>query len=339
MIHRKAGSYGRSRSAVIGGVVLGAVILAIAAYFAYTALFEGGGDYAADRGEMTEGFGQLATIEYGGTVYVEKKPLTKVLLIGVDREGDGERTLYRDGGQADYLMLVVIDPTSKQVRRLEIDRDTIAEVTVLGIFGNEVGTRQMQICLSHGYGAEESVSCAYTVRSVSNLLQGLEIDNCMSLRMGAIGRLNSLLGGVTVTLEHDLTGEDPALEKGATVCLSDEQAVIFVRSRMTVGSGTNRERMARQRLYMEAVSERFRELAGGDASFANKLVTNLDDLLYTDMNRGKLANELGKAAKYDILPVESLTGEHMIGSNGYMEFHVDEESIIQWVLSACYEPK
>ena len=41
----------------------------------------------------------------------------------------------------------MIDSKDKTVRQLKIDRDTMAEVTVLGMLGNPVGTTQMQISL------------------------------------------------------------------------------------------------------------------------------------------------------------------------------------------------
>ena len=68
--------------------------------------------------------------------------------------------------------LIVIDSKNKTVRQLKIDCDTMAEVTVLDMLGNPVGTTQMQI--SFGDGREES--CGYARDAVSRLLQGESID-------------------------------------------------------------------------------------------------------------------------------------------------------------------
>ena len=46
--------------------------------------------------------------------------------------------------------------------------------------------------------------------------------------IGAIAALNDLLGGVTVTLQDDFTMADPAMQAGATITLTGEQAVTLV---------------------------------------------------------------------------------------------------------------
>ena len=52
-----------------------------------------------------------------------------------------------------------------------------------------------------------------------------------------------------------------------------------------------------------------------------------------------MINEVTQALTYDILPVETLTGEYTIGSDGFVEFHADEDAVAAWVLQTLYEPK
>ena len=72
-------------------------------------------------------------------------------------------------------MLLVIDANEKTITSIQIDRDTMAEITILGVLGNEVGTRKAQICLSHGFGDGKDQSCKLTQDAVSKLLLGAEI--------------------------------------------------------------------------------------------------------------------------------------------------------------------
>ena len=44
------------------------------------------------------------------------------------------------------------------------------------------------------------------------------------MKMDAMPLLNHEVGGVTVTLEDDMTKLDPAMKKGATLTLTDRQA-------------------------------------------------------------------------------------------------------------------
>ena len=120
--------------------------------------------------------------------------------------------------------LIVIDSKNKTVRQLKIDRDTMAEVTVLGMLGNPVGTTQMQISLAHGFGDGKEESCGYARDAVSRLLQGENIDFYLAMSLDGISVLNDLAGGVTVTLEDDFSAIDPAMTKGTTLTLQGEQA-------------------------------------------------------------------------------------------------------------------
>ena len=52
------------------------------------------------------------------------------------------------GGQADFQRLIVIDSKDKTVRQLQIDRDTMAEVTVLGMLGNPVAVSYTHLRIS-----------------------------------------------------------------------------------------------------------------------------------------------------------------------------------------------
>lgn len=295
--------------------------------------------YQETRGVMSEGFGQMPTAVYQGKTYAMKPAVTTLLLIGTDKTEETQSFGFRKGGQADFLSLLVIDHNDKTVRQLQIDRDTMTDVVTLGVLGNEVGTRRMQICLSHSFGAQEAESSRYTVRAVQNLLQGFELGFYLSMDLRAIADLNDLLGGVTVTLEDDLSALDPAMTAGKTLRLTGAQAEAFVRARMTVGDGTNASRMRRQRAYMASAAQTLQTLVGQGAGDTGALCDQLLTVCHTDMPRGRLVNEVNLASQYDILPVQTLTGEYRIGEDGFMECHVSEETVLAWIMDALYTPK
>ena len=224
-------------------MILRACIALVLAAAALAALYTLGRNYEKnaypeERQQMSDSFGRLHAVEYEGRIYVRRPEVTTLLIMGVDREGDEEPEGFRDGGQADFLMLVVLDHKQKTVSRLQIDRDAVTDVPVVGVLGNDAGTRRMQICLAHAYGGSEEERCRHTVQAAANLLAGEAADQCMSLMLDDIGVLNGVLGGVTVTIPEDLTAVDPAFTEGALITLTDEQAEAFVRARMSVGDGT-----------------------------------------------------------------------------------------------------
>lgn len=327
----------RSKRPARAFLSLALLLVLLLCVFVAGSLFDRSRQQPQQRGSMSEDFAQRPRVQYNGEEYVRRMEQTPVLLMGVDRSADVQSEGFRQGGQADFLMLVLIDHENAQVRRLQIDRDTMTQVVTLGVLGNRVGTRELQICLSHGFGADDAERCQYTVEAVENLLQGAKIDLYAALDLESIGLLNDALGGVEVTVSEDLTAHDPALTKGSTVRLSADQAEIFVRYRYAIGGGTNEERMLRQRVYMQSAWDSLRAQAGKDVSFVERLYDSLGEALETNIARGRLVNEMDRAINYDILPVETLAGEYTIGPDGFMEFHADADSALAWVMEAMYE--
>lgn len=318
-----------------GAAVLAALIVVLALGYA-------GGRYLEEkkypemRGNMSDGFGEVPTVEIDGVTYEQKMNLTSLLMIGIDKKSTDEIKGYRDGGQSDFLLLLVLDHKGKTIRQLQIDRDTMTAVNVLGLFGNDAGSRVMQICLSHGYGMDRQERCKNSLRAVQGLLGCPDIDLYVEVPLDAIAALNDLLGGVTVTLADDFTATDPAMTEGATLTLTGEQAMTFVRRRMDVADGTNEARMTRQRVFMDAAVPLIRERIEESSGFVTTMLDELSPYITTNMARGRMINEINRAYHYEVEPVQYLAGEHNIGEDGFMEFHADEQSIVDFVLDAFY---
>ena len=99
------------------------------------------------RGNLEERFYKEADLIYNGCEFIENKQLVNILVIGTDqtnREAHGEAG-YGRGGQADFISLVTIDEANGKVYCLAIDRDTMAEIDIYGVFGAGSGTSCQQI--------------------------------------------------------------------------------------------------------------------------------------------------------------------------------------------------
>lgn len=289
------------------------------------------------RSDHTLRYSYEPTIEVDGKNYRRRNQVTTILLIGVDKESDAISVGYRNGGQADFLRLIVIDDKAQTVSQLQIDRDTMTPITILGVTGKPSGTRNAQICLSHGFGDGGAQSSELTVEAVSNLLLDMDIDFYMTLDMDGISVLNDWVGGVTVSIPEDLSIIDPAMKQGATVTLLGDQAEAFVRSRREVSNGTNASRMERQQIYVSAFTVQLEQKISDDQSQINSMLEVMDAYLLTNMTQGRIINEFWAARDYDRLPLIEPTGIHSIGSDGFMEFEMDMEAIQQTVLDLLYE--
>ena len=295
--------------------------------------------FTEKRETMSAGFGQLKTVTIGGEKYREKPAITTLLICGIDKPEATENVTedsYRDGGQADFLLLIAIDHTDKKIHQLQLERDTMAEIDILGIFGNEVGTRTEQLCLAHSFGATPEDNAKYTIRAVERLLDGIEIDGYYMIDYTAIPALNDALGGVTVKIEFDMENLNPTWTKGSKVTLHGKEAETFVRARMSVGSGTNQERMVRQNEFMRNAITKMKQRIADDLSFGEQVLDGLGEMSVSNMTSKRLAEEMYKARDYEILAVEHPEGEYTIGKDGFVEFHMKDGAAVNWVLEHLY---
>ena len=279
--------------------------------------------------------------EFGGQTYRLKSGLTTILFLGIDRniEKDEKEISARNGGQSDFLALVIFDSLNKTLTRVQIDRDTIAEVTVLGVLGNETGKKDMQICLAHGYGDGREQSCEFSVEAVQKLFGGIQIDEYLALNLSGIGALNDALGGAVVPIESDFSFYDAAMIKGTVMRLTAQQAEYYVRKRIQIDEGTNESRMRRQSVFIKNGFQQAQDLIEEDIQYTNTLFDTLEPYMTTSMSRGRMINLLNSAKEYAFVSDPLIIpGEYTRGTDNFIEFHADQDALRQLVIQTFYEP-
>ena len=316
-------------------------VAALLAVLAVVLVLYGGGRWLEKRAEKPETRTELPqadqeTVEVDGTTYRKRDDLSVILAMGVDHETQ-ETYDYRKAGQADFLRLIVLDNKNKTVQQLQIDRDTITPVTMLGVLGDRYEPVTEQICLGYAFGDGRQTSCEVTVEAVGNLLGGQKIDQYLSMGLDGISTLNDLAGGVTVTLEDDFSAIDPAMTKGTTLTLWGDQAEVYVRTRRSIGVGTNEARMARQEQYIRQITSQLDAKVQQDQNFVLTAYDALEPYLYTNIPRGQLANEAWAAKDYERMDTIKPEGTYQVGEDGFMEFYPDADALQQAVLQLFYE--
>lgn len=322
----------------------------------------------------------LPTREHDGVTYEARNAgsLTTVLLIGYDHMDNGaledDQDGFIKGGQSDFLLLLAIDHENQRIRQLQFDRDTMTDVKFYSKFGANYGTRRLQICLSHAYGDTQEINNKNAIWAVENFLgiaeadDGAQVDMYISMDITGIGKLNDLLGGVTVPIEDDFSYYDPTMVLGTTMRLTGEQAHIYCRQRYHIGDQSNKNRMARQRVYMAAATEMLKDRIGANPEFAAELLNGmgvifdtsrqLDEdfgftttdhagtpitdtpthFLMTNRSLDGIVALLAQVMQYEVMPVENIPGEHRLGTSGYMEFIAEDGAGVNWALDALYRP-
>ncbi len=275
--------------------------------------------------------------DFAAEGYQPRDGIQTILIMGVDDYGRDLLTEgYINGMQSDFLLLAVIDEANQKVETLHLNRDTMTKINRLGVFGNTSGGYTGQLALAHAYGSGGSDSNLNAVRAVSHLLGDIKIDHYMTFAMESVITINDAVGGVTVMVEDDLTGADPAFVQGQEINLMGDLALKFVQSRMSVADGTNMNRMARQRQYLTGLFEKAVTAMTADEEFASKLILKLGDQFTTDLSVYQMEALADTMAKCSFEPFVTIEGENVVGT--FMEFYPDPESLHDVVRDLFYVP-
>ena len=147
-------------------------------------------------------------------------------------------------GLADTMLLVRLNPETKKIIILSIPRDTRVEVESRGV---------QKINATNILGGP-----ALTARTVSNLLEGVEIDRYLRVNVAGVEKLVDALGGVTVNVPKDLKYRDDSqhlyidLKKGKQH-LNGNQVLQLLRFRNDALGDLGR--IQRQQAVMQAILE------------------------------------------------------------------------------------
>jgi anionic cell wall polymer biosynthesis LytR-Cps2A-Psr (LCP) family protein len=271
-----------------------------------------------------------------GDIYTSDHKFETYLFVGTDDNGNEDPENLEDyyGAIADFINMLIIDNTDETYAILAINRDTMTYVPLMQADGTVEQLGLVQLGTAHGYGGTPELSAENTVNAVSALLGDLPIDASFVLPIAEVPKVNSLVGGVTVTIEGDLTAIDPAFKDGETITLDDEQAESFVRVRMGVGEGLNTERMERQSRYITGMKEKLAERISAEPDLGVSIFDKLKSCATTDMN-GKIISRIANyMTKYTDLGTFEFEGDLDLGQSladgiDHYEFYIDSESQVQ----------
>ena len=285
---------------------------------------------------------QEGQIRYNGKIYQYKDHLTNILCLGVDsRDGIAKEKTPGKAGQADCVILAVLDDEAKTIQLINISRDSMVPVHVYATDGGYVEDRTEQLALQYAYGNGRDWSCQLMEQAVSDLFYGLPIHGYCALSMNSIADLNDAVGGVTVTVPEDLAKMQPKLfTAGTTVTLMGELAYHFVHDRdyKSADVASNNKRIARQKTYAVAFVNQFKQGMKEDLSLPVKLYQTTEKQMVTSISLDQavyLCTEYMNSS-FNTDNIYTIDGEVTMGEE-YAEFHVDDDALYQLILDVFYE--
>ena len=285
---------------------------------------------------------QEGQIRYNGKTYQYKDNLMNILCLGIDsRDGIAKEKTPGKAGQADCVILAVLDDETKTIQLINISRDSMVPVHVYATDGSFVEDRTEQLALQYAYGNGRDWSCQLMEQTVSELFYGLPIHGYCALSMNSIANLNDAVGGVTVTVPEDLAVMQPKLfTAGTTVTLKGDLAYHFVHDRdyKSADIASNNKRIARQKAYAIAFVNQLKQGMKEDMTLPVKLYQNAEKQMVTSIGLDQavyLCTEYMNSS-FDTDNIYTIEGEVTKGEE-YAEFNVDDDALYQLILDVFYE--
>ncbi len=280
-------------------------------------------------------------IRYNGEYYRYNEDIVTILFMGIDRsvqEEDNQNVVIGESGQADTLILGVVDRKNGKITLINISRDTIAPVARYNTAGEYVDLMDMQICLAYAFGDGQEKSCENVVRAVSDYFYGIPIAAYAAIDYEGIGALSEVVGGVDVTITDDFfTERYPEMAPGNTVTLMGRDAITYVRSRDAYSYTANNDRMQRQKQFLLALIRKTLAATRQNLSIPLALYNSVSGYMLTDLGAGEITYLASQAVKYgfDEENMRSIAGE-IVELDQHAAFYPDEKKFYELILEVFY---
>lgn len=280
-------------------------------------------------------------VRYGGKVYQYKDNLLTILCMGIDsRDGIDKVKTPGAGGQADCVILAVLDDKTKKIQLINVSRDAMVPIELYNMYGSFVRKERAQITLQYAYGNGRERSCELMEQVVSDLFYGIPIHGYCALAMSTIADLNDAIGGVTVTVPDELAAFVPSFTAGETITLQGQQAVDFVHSRNIYATelGSNNRRIARQKMFVKGFVDQAKKRIKEDLTLPAKLYQLVEKQMVTSISLDQAVFLCTEYLDCDFSMDDMLSVEGTITKeNVYEEFNVDEKALYELILKVFYE--
>ncbi len=276
-------------------------------------------------------------VKHDGKIYAYNEDVLTFLIMGIDKKTDAQEVAEgTNGGQADALFLLVLDPHDHSMRIIGINRNTMTDVAIYDENGDYVKTVQAQIAVQHGFGNGVEESCEYEVTAVRHLFYEIPINGYAAINMSAIASLTDQVGGIDVTAVEDVKNE---IKKGDKIHLDGDLAFDYIHYRDTSVFGSADGRLERQKQFLTAYVKKVKEKTKENISFPISLYQSVASRVVTDITVDEMAYlvSIAKDYSFDADQLYTLQGETKKGEE-FEEFYADEDALLELILEIFYEP-
>ena len=280
-------------------------------------------------------------VKYNGQVYAYNEDILTFLIMGIDKTKDVKEVAEgTDGGQADALFLVVLNPHDNSLSVIGINRNTMTDISVYDNNGAFVNTIKAQIAVQHGFGNGMEESCNYQVNAVQHLFYEMPIHGYAAINMDAIGPLTDMVGGVDVVALEDIkSGNSTVIKEGEEVHLEGDLAFAYIHNRDTKEFGSADHRLERQKQFITTYLQKVKQKTKEDIGFPISVYQSIAPQTVTSLTVDEMTYlvSIAKDYSFDENYLYTLKGETKQG-DVFEEFYVDETDLFELILKVFYEP-
>lgn len=299
--------------------------------------------------ELTEEEQQIwqdGWIKYNGRIYAYNDDILTFLFMGIDKNDEVVQEVAEgtNGGQADALFLLVLNPHTESIDVIGINRNSMTDIDVYNEEGAYVNTITAQIAVQHGFGNGVEESCEYQVKAVRNLFYQIPVHGYCAINAKAVIPLTDMVGGVELTALEDVRryGDKSGtilLREGETKLLDGELAYSYVRFRDPKQFGSADMRLQRQKQYLAEMMNQVKSRTAKDLLLPVKMYNELSSYMTTNVTADEVAYLSSIALNYhfDQSSIYSLQGETVQGEV-FEEFYVNEDALYEMIIDIFYEP-
>lgn len=268
-----------------------------------------------------------------GKTYEYNTSIVSILLLGIDVENDNER------GQADAIEVLLLDREHKQIHLLSIPRDTMTDIRLFDVEGNDLGWQKQHLNLAYAYGSTPESGCMYTSQAVSRLLKNVPMTRYAALNISMLEKVHDIVGTLEVEIPNNsLVAYHSSWIKGQTIRLTSDNVETFLRARDVDQEFSNQDRMERQKAYLIAYFDALKKALEKDFDntvtkvydIINKITSNISFSDMEDFANMVLEYEFDADTGYSTIEGENIEG------NYHDEYNVDQEALTNLVKKLFY---
>ena len=288
---------------------------------------------------------QEGWVKYKNQIYAYNEDILTFLIMGIDKTKNVKEVAEgTDGGQADALFLVVLNPHDDRLSVIGINRNTMTEIAIYDENGAFIKNIDAQIAVQHGFGNGVEESCEYQVKAVRHLFYEIPIHGYAAINMDAVVTLTDMMDGIDLTALEDVRNvkgknKNVIIHQGEEVHLDGEKAYAYVRYRDVTEFASADHRLDRQKQFITAYIKKAKEKTKENIGFPVEVYQQVASQVTTDVSVDELTYLVSVAKNYSFHDdaFYSMQGETVKGEQ-FEEFYADEKQLFEMILEVFYEP-